>query len=258
MTNRYDMPMADADWSDFVSTITFIEPDTANSTVSGSLTIPATLTWKGPAPLEGTTPTFTVGGVARTVVESTTPASGQIGINRLTGQWYFHSSDSGGTLAYSNYTPFATWIPAAFLKRLQERLVYLEEGHARLRNGLTIPISIQTNATTAVSSVIAEVFLPGGLTSFELTGVTIVAPAYYGNGSQAGASNVEICVDGTFTTKKTASIGASATIARTDVSSSPLVLDDTGGDQFYLRFAASPGQHWITNVILEGRLKDES
>jgi hypothetical protein len=147
---------------------------------------------------------------------------------------------------------------ADFLHLQQAELRAAQLELLRLRAGLVVPVSIQTNATAAVSSVIAEVMLPGGLESFTLTGVTIVAPAFYGNGSQAGASNVEICIDGTFTTKKTASIGASATIARTDVSSTPLVLDDTGGDQFFLRFAASPGQHFITNVILEGKLKDES
>lgn len=258
MTAKYDMPAAAADWTDFVSTITFIEPGTANSTVSGSFTIPTSLRWRGPAPLEGTTPTITVGGAARTIVESTTPSSGQIGIDRLTGDLYFHSSDSGGAAAYSDWTPYVSWISAEFLKRIQERLVYLEAENARLRAGLTIPVSIQTNATTSESSVIAEVMLPAGLTSFELTGVTIVAPAYYGNGSQAGASSVEICTDGTFSTKKTASIGASATIARTDVSSTPLELADTSSNQFYIRFAASPGTHLITNIILEGRLKDES
>jgi hypothetical protein len=118
MADKYFFPADATTWASFTDKVLFVPRGTSNAEIVETFTIPTTLVYQGPAPLEGTLPVVTVGGAARTVTE-TTPSAGQVQIDRATGEWTFNAADSGGTASVT-MTPYVTWVSGEFLERLQD------------------------------------------------------------------------------------------------------------------------------------------
>jgi len=118
MADVYFFPENTTDFAGFTDKIIFVPRATDNAEITESFTVPASLKYQGPMPLEGTVPTVTVDAASRVVTE-TTPSAGQAKIDRSTGIWTFHSADAAGT-AEVTMLPYVTWASSAFLRNMQD------------------------------------------------------------------------------------------------------------------------------------------
>lgn len=124
--------------------------------------------------VDQTLPTVTVGGVSRTVVEGTTPASGQVAIDRLSGLVTFHSSDAGTVespvTAVVTGKLAASTVPADFLIRMQANALALV-------NAVKAEFCITLNWPGFVAATAAgqekRFTLPSGFTDYDIVAIEV-------------------------------------------------------------------------------------
>lgn len=135
----------------------FVDWATDNSSISSeSFTVPAASPYQVqiPVPLPQSSLTITVGGAAREIVRGSLPASGQVGLDPVTGVLTFYSGDAGATCAYT-VTPLVTSVMGEFLHWLQAELKAAQDALLNLPMllGTTASIDLKSaSATTILSS----------------------------------------------------------------------------------------------------------
>ena len=99
----------------------YLDRADGQSPVSDSFTVPANAKQQLPVARPQTSIVVTVGGNARTVTESATPAVGTVGYDRTTGIYTFNAADIGGAAVVA-YTPLQTVITAGRMMAIESEI----------------------------------------------------------------------------------------------------------------------------------------
>jgi len=158
----------------------FVDWATDNSSISSeSFTVPAASPYQVqiPVPLPQSSLTITVGGAAREIVRGSLPASGQVGLDPVTGILTFYSGDASGACVYT-VTPLVTSVMGEFLhwlqaetKAAQDALLDMPmllgtQANINLKNAATTTIlTAHATATRIIESVLILVTSASGLTA---------------------------------------------------------------------------------------------
>jgi hypothetical protein len=104
----------------------YLDRADGQSPVSDSFTVPANAKQQLPVARPQTSIVVTVGGNARTVTESATPAVGTVGYDRTTGIYTFNAADIGGAAVVA-YAPLQTVITAGRMMAIESELEFHQD-----------------------------------------------------------------------------------------------------------------------------------
>lgn len=173
-----------------------------------------------PVPASTSGLTVTVGGASRTVV-ATSPSSGQVRLDRTSGLFTFHSSDTAGSYSIA-MTPLATAITDQMFARVQGEIVAVQTYALTATVG---PSSATDNAIARFDGTTGKLLQNSSLTTISDAGVitstvsTGTAPFVVASTTAVANLNASLLLGGTWASPG-AAIGTGTPVAATFIATS--------------------------------------